>query len=68
MSRAFCTATEPDYADEGVWDADKDSACDLDMYAQFSEWEGEGWLDPDEARRRQLSSPLFVHAHSHTPP
>ena len=34
--RAFCTPAEPDCAVEGVWDADKDSATDLDMYTQFS--------------------------------
>ena len=50
MSRAFCTAAEPDYRDVGVWDADKDNASDLDMYTQFSEGKGEGWPDPEEAR------------------
>ena len=42
MYRAICIATEPNYDDEGVWDADKDSASDWDMYTRFSEGEGEG--------------------------
>ena len=71
MSCKFCTAAEPDDADEGAWDAHKD-ASDVDMYTQFSEGEGEGegerWPYPDEARGRQLSEPLFFHAHTHTAP
>ena len=59
MSRALCTAAEPDYDDEADWDADKDSASDLDMYMQLSEGEGAGWPDPDEARGRQLPSHCF---------
>ena len=67
-SRACCTAAEPHGVDEGVWDADKDSASDLNMYMQFSEGKGEGWPDPDEARGRRLSQPLFFRVHTHTTP
>ena len=66
MSRAVCTAAEPDDADEGARDADKESASDVDMYTQFSEGEGEGRPHPDEARGRQLSQPLSFQAHTHT--
>ena len=45
MSRAFCTAVEPVYDDEGVRDADKESPSDLDMYTQFSQGEGEEWAN-----------------------
>ena len=75
MSYAFCTVAEPDDAD--AWDADN-NASDVAMYTQFSEgemegetegWgEEEGWPDPDEARGRQLSQPLFFNAHTHTAP
>ena len=65
---AFCTAAKPDYADESVWDADKDNNSDVDVYTQFSEGDGEGWPDPDEARRRQLFQPLFFHEHTYTAP
>ena len=75
MSCALCTAAELDDAD--AWDADMD-ASDVEMYTQFSQAEGEGegeeWgagegsPDPDEACGRQLSEPLFFHAHTHTAP
>ena len=67
-SRAFCTAAEPNYGDEGVWEADKDSASDLDMHTQVSEGEAEGWPHPDDALRWQFSQPLFFHAHTRTTP
>ena len=66
MSCVFCTAAEDD---PDAWDA-----SDVDMFTQFSEVKGEGeggegwgdglgWSDPDEARGRQTSQPLFF---SHT--
>ena len=64
MSRALCTAVEPDYDDEGVRDADKESASDLDMYTQSSEGEGEEWASRDETRGRQLTQQLFSHTHT----
>ena len=65
MFQPFSTSPEPDYDDEGVWNADQDRPSDLDMHTRFSEGEGDGWSDLDEACGRQLSQPLFFHAHSH---
>ena len=59
MSRAFCTAAEPDTADEGVWDADKDSASDLDMYVYPFVYDVNDKLD---ASTRRENHPCFYNA------
>ena len=80
MSCVFCTAAEDD---PDAWDA---SDVDMFTQFSEAEGEGEGgeawgggegwgdgsgWPDPDEARGRQMSQPLFFHTpppHTHPAP
>ena len=73
MSCVFCTAAEDD---PDAWDAsDVDmftQFSEAEGEGEGGEWwgggegwgDGSGWPDPDEARGRQMSQPLFFH----TPP